>query len=214
MDVVKQLLTILGGSVAAMAAVAWLIRSLIAHLLSKDIERHKAALQAQSVLELEKLRAELTKQTLEHEVRFRRVDDKVAEVLAKVYRRLFRLYEGVSKYVKIVESSSEPSKEEKLKAVTEANQRFWDSFLLNRVYVPPHLYSRVHSLATKLTGIANDMTYALQDERQGRVAGKDGWLEAYHAVEKEVDPVFKEIVQDVQKRLGVEDVGELTTEEK
>ena len=210
----EQVLAVFGSGAIVVIAVAWVARSLASHVLSKDIERHKAALQAQSVLELEKLRAELTTRTLEHEVRFRRVDDKVAEVMARVYRRFFRLYEGVSKYVKIVESSSEPSKEDKLKAVTEANRQFWDSFLLNRVYVPPQLYGRIHSLATKLTGITNEMTYALQDEQRGHVGGEDGWLKAYHAVEKEVDPVFREIVQDVQKRLGVEDAGELRTEGK
>ena len=95
MDVVKELVTILGGTVAAVAAVAWLARSLATHLLSKDLERHKAALQAQSVLELEKLRAELTRRTLEHEVRFRRVDEKdELRFLAELYRRLLRLYES------------------------------------------------------------------------------------------------------------------------
>ena len=205
MDVVKELVTILGGTVAAVAAVAWLARSLATHLLSKDLERHKAALQAQSVLELEKLRAELTRRTLEHEVRFRRVDEKVAEVLAELYRRLLRLYEAVSKYVKIVELSSEPSKEEKLKIVTEANDEFWESLLPNRVYVPPKLYGRVQSIARKLGDIADEMTHALERDRRGTSGCDDGWLEAYHAVEKEVSPLFKEIVQEVQKRLGVED---------
>ena len=111
----RELTVLLGGTVAAVAAVAWLARSLTAHILSKDLEHYKVALQAQNELELEKLRAELARQTLEHEIRFRRVDDKVAEVLADVYRHLFRLYESVSKYVKVVEWSSEPSKEEKLK---------------------------------------------------------------------------------------------------
>ena len=99
----EQIFTIFGSGAIVIIAVAWVVRSLVSHVLSRDIERHKAALQAQSVLELEKLRADLTKRTLEHEVRFRRVDEKLSEVLAEVYRRLFRLYESVSHYVKIIE---------------------------------------------------------------------------------------------------------------
>ena len=74
--------------------------------------------------------------------------------------------------------------------------------------MPPQLYGRAHSVANRLTDIANDMTHTLKMEELGKPAAEDGWLKAYHAVEEEVDPLFKEIVQEVQKRLGIEDTDD------
>lgn len=207
MDVLRDVGTILGGTAIAMAALAWLSKSLLIHFLSKDIEKHKASLTAQNALEIERLRAQLTKQALEHEVRFRRVDEKVAEHLDQVYRHLFRLYESVCSYVRDLEWSSEPPKEEKLEAASEANRAFWDYSLLNRVYVPPSLFQRVRQLADKLTKITNEFTRGLRREERGVVRDddKDHWSEALKAIEQEATPLFTAIVREVQERLGVHD---------
>jgi len=214
MDALKELGTILGGTAIAVAALAWLAKSLLTHYLSKDIEKHKATLTAQNALESERLRAELTKQALEHEVRFRRVDEKVAEHLDHVYRHLFRFYESVCSYVRDVEWSCEPSKEEKLEAASKANRAFWDYFLVNRVYLPPTLFQRVRQLADKLTQITNEFTRGLRREEKGFVREDDGdhWSEALNAVEKEATPLFTAIVREVQERLGVHDETEGTSE--
>lgn len=207
MDALRELGTILGGTAIAVAALAWLLKSLLVHFLSKDIEMHKATLTAQNALEIERLRGELTKQALEHEVRFRRVDEKVAEHLDQIYRHLFRLYESVCSYVRDLEWSSEPPKEEKLKAASEANRAFWDYFLLNRVYVPPSLFQRVRQLADKLTKISNEFTRGLRREKRGIVRDddEDHWSEALKAIEQEATPLFTAIVREVQERLGVHD---------
>jgi len=173
MDILKELVTILGGTAIAVAALAWLAKSLVTHFLSKDIEKHKNDLAAQSALELDKLRAEFTRQALEHEVRFRRVDEKVAEHLAEIYQRLFRLYESVSSLVKILEWSNEPSKEDKLNATAEANRAFWDHFLPKRIYVPPKLYERIREVANKLADIANDFGRGLRREARGAVIDEE-----------------------------------------
>ena len=213
MDVLKGLVTILGGTAIAVAALAWLAQSIVTHFLSKDIEKHKDHLASQSALELEKLRAEFARQALEHEVRFRRVDEKVAAHLAEVYQRLFRLYENVSSLVKFLEWSNEPSKEEKFKATSEANRAFWDYFLPNRIYIPPKLYEQIRGVANKLTDIANDFGRALRREARGVVMEEeDHWTKAFDAIELEASPLFTAMVHEVQKRLGVQDFdGDVTT---
>ena len=56
---------------------------------------------AQAKLETEKLRAELTQRALEHEVKFRRVDEQVAERLSGVYQLLLASFQSVASYVAI-----------------------------------------------------------------------------------------------------------------
>lgn len=206
MEMLKELLTILGGTTIAVAALAWLTRSVVTHWLSNDIERHKAQLYAQNAMEIERLRAEFSRQTLEHEIRFRRTDEKVAERLDEIYRRLFGLYENVSSYIKVMEWSHEAPKDEKLEACSKANREFWDYFLLTRIYVPPTLYKRIRDVAEKLTDITNDFTRGRRREDKGMIdEEEDYWSNSFKSMKEQADPLFTAIVSDVQRRLGVED---------
>lgn len=131
----------------------------------------------------------------------------MAKVLNETYQRLFRLYESVSSYVKIIEWSHEASKETKLETVGRANRKFWDYFLLYRIYVPPRLYDEIRTMAGKLTDIANGFTHVREREERGLVRDdeEDGWMTAFHSMEHEAGPLFKSIVRQIQERLGVRD---------
>ncbi len=209
METVKQVVTILGGSGIAVGAVAWLTKSLISHFLSKDVEGYKVALAAQNALELEKLRAEFARQALEHEVQFRRVDEKVAEHLNGVYQRLHHFYETVHSFAQPLEWSNAPPKEEKFRIASDANKEFWDYFLANRVYIPPRLYSRMHGLANQLGDIARDFQRGLQGERENELY----WSEAWESVNSGATPLFSALVREIQKRLGITDLDRNTDAE-
>ncbi|MCC6127560.1 MAG: hypothetical protein IT426_21595 [Pirellulales bacterium] len=151
-------------------------------------------------------------QLLEQEDRSRRVDEKVAEVLDETYRRLFRVYESVSSYVKVLEWSHELPKEEKLTLASNANHEFWDYFLLNRIYIPPRLYEQIRTMAGKLTDIANGFTSVRRREERGLVDGvENGWTTAFKAMENEAGPLFKSLVRQIQERLGIQDTEETDT---
>jgi hypothetical protein len=202
METVSHVVTILGGTGIAVAALAWLSKSLLTHFMTKDIEGHKAGLTAQNALELEKLRAEFARQAFEHEVQFRRVDEKVAEHLNEVYKRLHRFFETVHSFVQPLEWSNAPPKEEKFKLARVASEAFWEYLLANRVYIPPRLYSRVHGLANKLVDIASDFQRGLQGEREN----EHYWTEAWDSVNGGANPLFSALVGEIQKRLGITDL--------
>ena len=207
-----EILKILGGAAILVAVVGWLTRSLILHLLSKDVEKFKQQLSAANALELEKLRSDLAKQTIEHEIKFRRIDEKIANHLAEIYQRQLAVYEGVSNYVKFIEMGDEPSKDEKLENVSEANKKFNDYFYANCVYVPPKLYTKLKGLADSLTGIANDFTRGRRREERGRNPinendddDGDYWTKAFNKIEQKAKPMFTEMIEEIQRRLGVTD---------
>ncbi len=207
MGILEHVLTLLGGTAVAIAALAWLAKSLMSHLLDKGVEQHKAVLRAKTDAEVEKLRAVLERESLEHEVKFRRIDDRVAEHLGEIYARLFKLYESASKYVAILEHSGEPSKKEKFKTVVEANREFWDYFLPNRLYVPPRLFKRIRTVADGLANVVGDFTRGREREEQGRrLPEEDYWMKAYETFEKEVTPLFTDLVANFQRRLGIDDL--------
>jgi hypothetical protein len=201
-----ETLKLLGGTAILVAAVAWLIRSLLLHFMSKDVESYKEQLKSANALELEKLRANLSQQTLEHEVKFRRTDEKIAEHLTVVYQKLFNLYRSVLDYVKIFEFGGEPSKEEKHKVVLTANDDFWDYFLHNRPYIPPKMYKQIKDIADLLAKTAREFAFGQDREKRGLpTKGEDHWEAALENVEHKATPMFSEMVAEVQRRLGVFD---------
>jgi len=190
----QEIITTLGGSAILVAAVAWLTRSVVLHVLNKDIETYKA-----------RLRREM----LEHEVRFRRVDEKVADHLSELYERLFKLYRAVNSYVQIIEWSHEPTKEEKRKLASEANRDFNEFLFPKRLYIPQPLFERTKDIGGRLASIANDFTMGLEREEKGIVTEQeDHWIRAMDAIKNDIDPLFEEIVMVFQRRLGLGDEEE------
>jgi hypothetical protein len=162
--------------------------------------------------EVDNMQVSVGNQRLEQEGRSRCVDEKVAEVLDETYRRLFRVYESVSSYVKILEWSNELPKEEKLTLASNANHEFWDYFLLNRIFIPPRLYEQIRTMAGKLTDIANGFTSVRRKEERGLVNEEEnGWTTAFKSMEDEAGPLFKSLVRQIQERLGIQDTEEADT---
>lgn len=213
MQLLKELSIIIGGTTAAVFAIAWLAKSLTAHLLSKDITSHKAALDAQYRLEIERLKAELTKKTLEHEIKYRRVDEKVAEVLEEVYRLLIQFYGSVQDYVSFFELSEGPTKSEILDIVCERCKEFGDNFVLNKIHIPPNLFESIKKFSDKLAEIAENFSDGREKEEKGIPSETGHWSQAFHALKDEAKPLFNKIVQDVQHRLGVHDSREIDSDD-
>jgi len=204
-DVMKELLTVVGGAGIVVAGLAWLTRALLTHWMDKDLEGHKTALRAQSDIAIEQLRSELRQQSLEHEVKFRRTDEKIAEVLDQVYRRLVDFYDCLVKYLKIVEYSGEPSKEAKLEETSKASRGFWDVFIPNRLYIPPAVFEATKAFADKLVTITNDFTFHLKDVSDGAPVDSHFWSKAWKEINDEQGSVFSSLVKEFQRRLGVRD---------
>gem|GEM_PF-6476735 len=189
----NEILKFLGGVSVMVAAAAWLARTLISHQFTKDLEKFKT---------------DLRQAAFEHEVRFRRSDDKVAEHIYQIYGHLRTLRNAVGSYINFIERSDQPSKKEKLETVDKANREFWEYYGANRLYIPPALDKKVESLGERLTKIANEFTYGLEREKRGTYDGPDHWAQAFEAVKNDANPVFEELIYAFRRRLGVADDSE------
>jgi hypothetical protein len=91
-----QVVAALGGQAIFLVAAGWLIRRLVSHGMDRDLAKFRAELKAEADRDIERLRNELRfdiekhKNTLrmaevEHRVKFSRLHEKRAEVIAKIY---------------------------------------------------------------------------------------------------------------------------------
>src|ERR1043166_1529586 len=93
----QQIITIVlataGGTTGLGFALALLVRKLISHNLDKDIELFRVQLKAGTDVEIERLRSSLEIASFEHQIRFTKLHEKQAQVIAELYAHLVELLE-------------------------------------------------------------------------------------------------------------------------
>lgn len=87
----QALITTLGGTGILVAALAWLSRSLISSLLTKDFEKYKAELKSKSELAIEEFKSSMQLESQKRIIEYTSLHGKRAEVIADLYSRLFQL---------------------------------------------------------------------------------------------------------------------------
>ena len=207
-DVIKEIGIVFTGGSLLVVLLAYLSKTLLTNWMDQAVESHKANLQAANEAAAERLRSDLARQALEHEVKYRRNDEKVAEKLDGLYRKLFTLYNNVCSYVSIIDWSDEPSKDEKQKAVIAANKEFWDYIVIERLYIPKLLYSRTRQLASTLVDIVQDFGRNQKLEQGGHDFDEGYWGRAFNKANDEAAKVFTAVVDEFQQYIGMLEPGD------
>ena len=175
-----------GCSTLAVAVLAYLAKALVTLLFNREVERFKA---------------QLERDNLEHEVRFRRVDERIAEALSEVYVVVYDLVDALRQYLHPCGAKEEPCK-----AFTEARKRFEDIFFHKRLYIPLDVFRKVYEFYSHSIRIADKFTDARERHEKGTETEEDRhfWTEAVEALNAEAEPLFAQIVLEFQGRIGVE----------
>lgn len=90
-DVITNIVATVGGGAVLLGAAAWLIKSALTHKLAQDTEVFKTQLRANANAEIERLKASLQIAAVEHQVRFAKLHERRAELIAELYERLTKL---------------------------------------------------------------------------------------------------------------------------
>lgn len=146
----ELLIATLGGSAVLLLAVGFLVKALISHLLSKDIDRFKAELQHSATINLERGLADLRQATLEHEVRFRHLHEKRSLVVAELYSKIVLTTEELEYSFEPVEWFDRPPRDEKLKRAGPMLADLHQHFESHRIFFPEPLATDLHSFIDKL----------------------------------------------------------------
>lgn len=136
MDAWQSLLLALGGNAALLVVLAWLARSFGSQLLSKDLEAFKTSLSSASTEASERLKHELQIVAHEHQVRFSKLHERRAEVIANLYALLVEAQWAGQSFVSIAEWAGEPPKHEKYSMAMNKFAEFFREFDKNRIFLP------------------------------------------------------------------------------
>ena len=202
-DFVQNLFTFLGGSVAAVACIYFVAKAIVNQYLARDIERFKANLKRDQDIAIENLKAELAIQKAEHEVRFKKIHDSMADKLMALFPLIQKSFNSMASFVSPLDYSHEGTKEDKLKNASKA----FDEMLIfthdNRIYLTDEVFDVVDDFTQKVRKTIEDFSRAHTRAQSGKSDDEAYWSTANDRVRNEVMPLFEKIRHRLQEIIGV-----------
>lgn len=209
-DFAVQIITAAAVSAVLTGLLIWLTKSWISERLKNAIkseydqklETHKAQLRAQSDIEIEKLRSQLSITATEHEVRFARLHEKRAEVIAETYRLLKDVSFRVADYVKIFEPAGDSPKEQRRAVAATAHQTFRAYYASRLVFFPKAVATKLEAIDLQLVKTFNEFVFSVEMAKGTNNAEK--WTEIFGRVGNEIKTALGELEDEFRRLLGDE----------
>jgi hypothetical protein len=200
METWQTILLAFGGNAALLAVLGVIGKSLLDKLIVRDTKQFEADLKAKSDAAIEHLKNELQLKTIEHQVRFSRLHEKRADVIAELYGSFVEALWEAESFLSPMEWNGEPNKKEK--HITAMNKltdlfRYFDK---HRIYLPVELCSSLEQLVVEVRALViNFGVYfdfpegSLNDSTQKEK--REAWRAGWQAIKNQV-PIARQSLEN------------------
>lgn len=141
MEAWQTILLAFGGNAALLAVLGLLGKSMLEKLITRDTKRFEAELKTKSDAVIEQLRSDLQIRSIEHQVRFARLHEKRATVIAELYGHLVETLWEAESFLSPMEWDGEPDKQEKHRVAMNKLVDFFRATLTSIASTSPRIYA-------------------------------------------------------------------------
>lgn len=199
-------------SAAVGAILSWLLLSLTKSWISErlknaikseydqKLETHKAELKAESDVAIENLKSRLRITATEHQVRFSKLHETRAQIIAETYALLRDLYEKVADYVKIFEPAGDRTKEERRRNVISALNALRAYYPQKQIFLPKKTAVNIRNIDSELVQAINQFVYGV--ELSKRDESTQIWAEVFERVNGKINTAIVELEDEFRELLG------------
>jgi hypothetical protein len=152
---------------------------------------------------IERLRSDLQRELVEHDVRFSRLHERRIEVISDIYRNLICAERAFASWTHPLQMAGQPDWAEKGTAAAKAGTKFVEHFQENRIWLEAALCEQVQKVADGFNEAFVKFTIYDPNDPNVRRERLDKWMEAWKGVSKDVPPVREDIEDRVRVLLGV-----------
>lgn len=184
-------------------AKTWLserIKNSIKNEYDQKLETHKAELRAKSDIEIERLRSQLNITAAEHQVKFSRLHEKRAEIVAETYSKLRELLFALNNYVRLYERSDGPSREERYKILIGTHTAFYDAYSLKLIFFPQAVADKLDSINKDCLVAGNEFRIFVDLGDHPEKTKK--WISIAESVEKKILSALRDLEVEFRRLLG------------
>lgn len=207
METWQTILLAFGGNAALLAVLGLLGKSLLDKLILRDTKQFESDLKAKSDAAVEKLKNQLQLKTIEHQVRFSRLHEKRAAVIAELYGHLVEALWEAESFLSPMELSGEPDKREKLQKALNKLVELYRYFDKHRIYLPidvcsalEELIKNVRSQVTKFGVWIRYEDHELSGDSHSKKF--DAWTSGWDAITQQVPLARASLENEFRSLLG------------
>src|SRR6266571_633038 len=206
-DVITTVSVITASGSLLLVAAAWLIKTVLTHKLTRDADAFRTQLKFDADMEIERLKNSLHMIAVEHQVRFSRLHEKRAEVIAELYKRLVDVHWHGRIFVITSEANPTPEQAEQFEKITQEVYELSLFIEQHRIYLP----DSVCMLLDEFVGIVRGNVYVAgifgrieYPTEQTIQQSRDAFTKGYEEFEKEIPEARRALEIEFRKILGVE----------
>jgi len=205
----KEIIYAISASGIAIAALAWLAKAIISHFLSKDVETFKAKIQAESGIEIKKLKSALNQTAYEHEVVFGHLHKQRLEAILEIHAALLDIKSAVERVVTLHQGPN--FHEDRItngRIAEEKARNFYPLFERKKLFLDEKLAAEIDALVVKFFQLAlrfniemNLATLPIPHERHDTASNV--WMANWNSFDKELTPIMRSLENQFRTLLGV-----------
>lgn len=208
MEVWQTILLALGGNAAAIGILGWLTKSFIEKRIHRDEKQFESELKSKTDAAIERLKSELQLQAIEHQVRFSRLHEKRAEVIAELSALMVETLWEAESFLSLIEWAGEPNKREKHLLANNKLVDLYRYFDKHRIYLSPELCVSMDSLIQEIRGhvIGFGVWVGFDDNTMPDHARKqklEAWQAGWEAIRTKIPAARSELEKEFRLLLGV-----------
>jgi hypothetical protein len=193
----QELIKLLGGFAVLVTALAWLTKSVVTHFLDRDVEKYKSRLASESARELEHFKNLLQLAAKEHEVRFSKLHEKRAEIIADLHSLLYEAHISVSVLeLRIKNGDDEATLEQAAKFAYEVCRNAYAFFKKNRLYLSKELSDSINRILSTMEITSVSYPYA------GTI--RTNALNIWNEQSQQISSIMSHLEQEFRIMLGSE----------
>ncbi len=204
MTVLEIVVSAVGSSAVLFGAVAWMVKSIVNHVLTRDIEKFKLSLQNENQQEQLRMQSTLQLHEFEHQVLFSKLHERRACIIADIYGKLYEFYWAACAFVKHYGTSDEAKKTCLLKKLEVEAEGFKDFFDKHRIYFSEETCSLIDKLINSLDEAYIPLSMCIQrvgpDSKQDTPAE---WFNGAKLLMNEVPKIKSSLEHSFRQMLGV-----------
>lgn len=212
MNAAETVLAALGGATILVGAAAWLARSLIGQLLSRDLESFKSELSSATAVSVERTKHELQLAAQERNLLLTKLHEKRAQVIAELYGLLVEAQWAAQDFASPMEWAGEPNKREKYATALTRATDFYRFFDKNRIYLPKDLCSNLdeflRAMRSKVIGFGVYLSREEEHMADAAIEKKhDAWGKASTYFDEEAPKTREALEAALRHLIGVVERG-------
>lgn len=178
------------------------IKSSIKNEYDQKLETHKAILKAETEIEIEKFKSQLSLVSIEHQIRFSKLHELRAEVIAETYALLKYLYTKLGDYVKLFEPVGDSPRDQRRKAAIIAHEKFSKYFQEKLIFFPKSTADKLEKINADLVKSFNQFSFGVEMASQMGQNSTENWIKVFESVNGQIKEALVEIEGEFRGLLG------------